>query len=207
MRRWKVLALLVAGAVAGALLAGVAAASGYDLAANCVVAPLQFVFNGQSVTPQVANGNPAGFICNGTSYVPLRFVAQSMGATVGYNGTTDTITVASASAPAATASTCALTVDVAESGSTVWGTVTAAYGSTSRTLSAATQTLDVPCGTNVTLSEVPLSSGTWPFSGWTVAAAGGSATSVQQPLQVTVSGATTVTANYVYATAHAGGGY
>lgn len=168
-----------------------------------MVAPLNFVFNGQSVMPQVANGNPGGFICNGTSYMPLRFVAQSMGATVGYTGATHTITVTSA----ATSATCALTVQITTSGTTVWGKVTAAYGSTSQGLSTSSQTLSVPCGTAVTLSEVPISSASWPFSGWTVATASGRTTSVQQPLRVTVSGATTVTANYVFASANTGGGY
>lgn len=207
MRRWKVAALLLAGVVAGATLAGVAAAGGYDVAANCVVAPLNFVFNGQPAAPQVANGNPGGFICNGTAYVPLRFVAQAMGAAVGYTGATHTITVTSASTSTSTATpaTCALTVDITTSASTPWGTVTAAYGSTSHSLDTPNQTLRVPCGTAVTLSEIPASSGSWPFSGWTVATASGSTTSVQQPLQVTVSGATTVTANYVYK--GMGGGY
>ena len=203
MRRWRVAALLLAGVVAGAALAGVAAAGGYDVAANCVVAPLNFVFNGQSVTPRVANGNPGGFICNGTSYVPLRFVAQSMGATVGYSGATHTITVTSA----ATSATCALTVQITTSGTTVWGQVTAAYGSTSQSLSSPAQTLSLPCGTAVTLREVPVSPVSWPFSGWTLATASGRTTSAQQPLQVTVSGATTVAATYVFASANTGGGY
>ncbi len=74
---------------------GAAAGAGYDVAANCAMAPLQFVFNGQAETPQVANGNPAGFICNGTSYVPLRFVADALGDQVAWSGSTDTVTVTS----------------------------------------------------------------------------------------------------------------
>jgi predicted lipoprotein with Yx(FWY)xxD motif len=70
----------------------------YDVAANCTVAPLQFVFDGASEAPQVANGNPAGFICNGTSYVPLRFVASALGKTVAWDGAADTVTVTSAPA-------------------------------------------------------------------------------------------------------------
>ena len=207
MGRWKVPVLLLACVVAGAALTGLALAGSYNVAANCVVAPLGFVFNGQSVTPQVANGNPPAFICNGTSYVPLRFVAQSMGATVGYDATTRTVTVTSATAAAASASTCALTVDVTATGGTVWGAVTASYGSTTQSLAAASQTLTVPCGTVVSLSELPVAASAWPFSGWTVTTASGSTTSVQQPLQVTVSGATTVTANYVLKSSNTGSGY
>ena len=80
-----------------------------------------------------------------------------MGATVGYTGATHTITVTSAATPA----TCVLTVQITTSGTTVWGKVTAAYGSTSQGLSTSSQTLSVPCGTAVTLREVPISSASW----------------------------------------------
>jgi len=87
--RW--LGLGAAALVACCAVSGPVAA--YDVGSSCAVAPLQFVFDGGSVAPQVANGNPAGFICNGTSYVPLRFVADALGKQVGWDGATDTVTV------------------------------------------------------------------------------------------------------------------
>ncbi|HVB11319.1 MAG TPA: stalk domain-containing protein [Bacillota bacterium] len=97
------LALLAGVVVAGTALAAVASAAGYDVASNCVTAPLQFVFDGKATAVQVANGNPAGFICNGTAYVPIRFMAQSLGQQVAYDGSTDTITVTNPMGSPATA--------------------------------------------------------------------------------------------------------
>lgn len=83
-----------AGVLVGSLLTGTAVAAGYDVAANCTLAPLRFLFSGQQVTPQVANGNPSGFICHGSSYVPLRFMAQALAQQVAWEGSTDTVSVA-----------------------------------------------------------------------------------------------------------------
>lgn len=92
--------------------------------------------------------------------------------------------------------TCTLTVQITASGSTVWGTVTAAYDGTARTLSGATQVVSVPCGTSVTLTQKPNSPTTWPFKGWQ--ASGVSvATPTAASIQVTVTGPTTITAEYV----------
>jgi predicted lipoprotein with Yx(FWY)xxD motif len=97
-RRPALLLLLVAGILGSAL----PAAAAYDVSASCAVAPLQSVFNGQAVMPQVANGNPAGFICNGTSYVPVRFVADALGQQVAWEGATDTVTITTPATAAAT---------------------------------------------------------------------------------------------------------
>ena len=101
-----------ASASAYTVAGGTPAGAGYDVGANCVVAPLRFVFNGAAVAPQVAAGNPAGFICAGTSYVPVRFVATALGEQVGWNGGTDTVTV---SAPVSAAAGGAATVQAATS--------------------------------------------------------------------------------------------
>src|SRR5579875_2055360 len=93
---WMALAL----AAAVAWSAPVAVAAGYDVGANCTVAPLRFVFDGRPVAPRVANGNPAGFICAGTSYVPLRFVADALGKQVAWDGATYTVTLTTPAAPA-----------------------------------------------------------------------------------------------------------
>ena len=112
MGRLRVAPWFVVGMLVGAGLAGTAVAAGYDVAANCTVAPLQFLFGGAAVTPQVADGNPAGFICNGTSYVPLRFMAQSLGQQVAWEGSTDTVSVSTLPTLTATAVASGTTVTV-----------------------------------------------------------------------------------------------
>lgn len=94
MGRLRVTRWLAAGILVATMLAGTAVAASYDIAANCAVAPLHFLVSGTPMTPEVANGNPAGFICNGTSYVPLRFMAQSLNQQVAWEGSTDTVSVA-----------------------------------------------------------------------------------------------------------------
>ena len=84
---------LLVGILAGFLMSGAAVAAAYDVAANCAAVGLHFVFGGSEQAPPTASGNPAAFICDGTAYVPIRFVAQALGQTVGWEGTTNTITV------------------------------------------------------------------------------------------------------------------
>lgn len=108
----RMLPWIAAGLAAALGLGGAAVGAGYDLAANCTVAPLRFTFAGKPTAPAVANGNPGGFICNGTSYVPLRFVAQGLGQQVAWDGGTDTVSVAPLPSLAATASASAATVTV-----------------------------------------------------------------------------------------------
>lgn len=83
----KAWAFGLAALVAGIALAATASAAAYDVAANCVNEPISYQFDGKFVVPQVANGNPAGFLCNGTTYVPLRFMAQALGKAVDWNWT------------------------------------------------------------------------------------------------------------------------
>lgn len=79
--------------------AGGIAWADYNLNTNCTVSPqLHYIFDGADVTPaggMLANGNPVGFICAGSTYVPLRWLAESMGMTVGWDGRTNTITITS----------------------------------------------------------------------------------------------------------------
>lgn len=97
----------VAGAIAGAVAVGAVvgavalAAGGFDFASACTVPNFQYVFNGQQMQPtssELAAGNPESIDCNGNSYVPIRFFADAMGATVHYDGTTQTISVTAAGA-------------------------------------------------------------------------------------------------------------
>lgn len=94
---------LVVGLLGGAILSGTAVAAAYSVAANCTAAPLQFVVGGSPQTPEVAGGGPSGFICHGSAYVPVRWLAQALGQAVSWDGTTHTITLtASGTASAAT---------------------------------------------------------------------------------------------------------
>lgn len=76
----------------------------YNVAANCTVAPqLHYVINGSDQTPPggtLPNGNPVGFICAGSTYVPLRWLAETLNQAVGWNGNTYTITVSGSGAAA-----------------------------------------------------------------------------------------------------------
>lgn len=93
-------------AVAGAMVLPVAGASAaptkYDVAQSCTVQPkLHYTFDGVDRTPpkgMLGNGNPLGFICSGTTYVPLRWLAQQLQNAVMWTGRTKTIAVASSGA-------------------------------------------------------------------------------------------------------------
>lgn len=90
------LVLLLAGSAAGVTLTGVAwAASGID---QCGVVPLRFVIDGVDRTPtrgDLPDGNPASLICNGRTYVPLRWLTERLGKAVVWDGSTHTIRISS----------------------------------------------------------------------------------------------------------------
>lgn len=107
LRGWRrPLLSLAAGLFLVLPLAGGAWASyniaNYDVAASCVVVPkLHYVFDGVDRTPpegMLGNGNPLGFICDGNTYVPLRWLAQELGNAVEWNGKTYTISISSSGA-------------------------------------------------------------------------------------------------------------
>ncbi len=84
---------LLAGLLGGALLSGTAVAAAHDVADSCTAVSLHYVIGGSAQAPQVAGGGPAGFICAGASYVPLRWLARTLGQTVAWDGSTYTITL------------------------------------------------------------------------------------------------------------------
>ena len=88
---------------------------------------------------------------------------------------------------------CKLTIETTASGGVVWGSVMASYNGTSVTLAKAHQTLAVPCGTPVTLSETPTNPASMPFASWTGVSSSQSSNST---VQVTLSGPKTVGATY-----------
>ncbi|HEY3366758.1 MAG TPA: stalk domain-containing protein [Symbiobacteriaceae bacterium] len=93
------LAALIVGIAAGSAVTGVAMAQ-YSLADNCVVkSNLHFVFEGVDQTPYAGtlpDGHPAGFICDGRTYVPLRWLSEMLGKQVTWDGATSTINVSGA---------------------------------------------------------------------------------------------------------------
>lgn len=95
---------ILAVAIGGLVVVGFAglALAGYNVSANCTVATqLHYVINGMDQTPSggtLPNGNPIGFICAGSTYVPLRWLAETLNQAVGWNGSTYTITVTGAGA-------------------------------------------------------------------------------------------------------------
>jgi hypothetical protein len=196
MNRPRIAAACAAGLLAVAAAAGAVRASGYDIAGRCAVVPLRFVFAGVEKAPRAPDGNPPAFICDGTSYVPTRFMAAALGQKVSWDGATDTITIR----PAAGSGACPLEVDITQADGTVWGTVTASYAGVSQTLSAASQSLPLPCGTSVVLTERPVDPADWPFAGWSLQTPTGATGSANTTLELRLDGPTTVGANYEPAT-------
>lgn len=74
-----------------------------------------------------------------------------------------TMAIAFASAQS---SGCSLTVETTKSSGTVWGTVQVSYGGRTVDVSRGRQTLSVPCGARVTLTEMPTNASSWQFSSW-----------------------------------------
>lgn len=106
---------------------------------------------------------------------------------------------------AAPATTCPLTVQVTATGSSVWGVVTVAYDSKTVNVTAAKQTVAVPCGTTVTLTQKPAHAKSWKFKDWMASGASASAPSAYTT-RVTLHGPTTVTAQYQSGSASKGWG-
>jgi hypothetical protein len=97
--RWMPFITLIVGMAIGLTITGVAAA-GYSLVDNCVVkSDLHFIFEGVDKTPYAGtlpDGHPTGFICDGRTYVPLRWLSETLGKQVSWDGSTSTIRVSGA---------------------------------------------------------------------------------------------------------------
>ena len=70
----------------GVLLSGSIALASSSISVDFL--PLKYYFNGMQKSPPAGK---AGFIYNGTTYVPLRFVADSLGLGVEWDGSTSSI--------------------------------------------------------------------------------------------------------------------
>jgi foldase protein PrsA len=81
---------LVLGLSLGIMLTGtVAYASGTQI--EVYFKSIKYMFDGQEKNPTAEQGE--GFIYNGTTYVPLRFVSEALGKDVAWDGDTDTVWV------------------------------------------------------------------------------------------------------------------
>lgn len=80
-------------------LIGTAAAAGRQTQATLNYTGINITYNGAKVTPTDAQGNPVEpFIINGTTYLPLRGVAQILGLTVAWDAASNTAALTDGSA-------------------------------------------------------------------------------------------------------------
>lgn len=98
-------------------------------------------------------------------------------------------------AASAQSNTCTLTVKTTANNGTVWGTVMASYGGKTVRVSKAMRKLSVPCGTKVTLTEMPTKASSWKFKSWASQGAYFSNPS-SSTVHFTMNGSTTVAAHY-----------
>ena len=94
MRRPVVAAAVVSALLMG-VLAGVGASAAFDFS-GCSVPNFHYLFNGSERAPEatdIAPGDPVVIVCNGTSYVPIRYVARALGASVGWDAATQTASI------------------------------------------------------------------------------------------------------------------
>ena len=92
----SVLAAAVGAALVTGLVAGVGASAAFDFS-GCSVPQFSYLFNGRAVAVQpsdIVAGDPNVIVCNGTSYAPIRYVARALGATVSWDQSTLTASIA-----------------------------------------------------------------------------------------------------------------
>ena len=98
LKRFGIAAGIAAGLASGiALGGGLAAAHARYTLSHCTVPAWQFLFNGQYETPgggEMGAGDPPLIVCNGTTYVPIRFFADSTDSTIKWHpGPNNTATI------------------------------------------------------------------------------------------------------------------
>lgn len=83
-----------------ALMTGTALASGFTRTIQANYVGVKLVINGVEVKPTDAAGNPVEpFISEGTTYLPVRAVAEALGEEVSWDGTTKTVSIGKAVSP------------------------------------------------------------------------------------------------------------
>ena len=99
----------LAGCLVTLLLSGtIGAAAAYQRQATLDYTGIKITLDGQSITPTDANGNAVEpFAINGTTYLPVRAVANAMGLNVNWDQSTQTVklTTPGASTPTTTPTT------------------------------------------------------------------------------------------------------
>lgn len=78
---------LAAGLLIGTLFTGTAAFATNSTSIEVFFRPLHYIFDGEAKAPS----DGAGFIYNGSTYVPLRFVSEALGKEVNFDNDTGTI--------------------------------------------------------------------------------------------------------------------
>lgn len=77
-------------------LIGTAAAATATVSKNLTYKNIKIMLNGKELTPKDAKGNVVEpFVIDGTTYLPVRAVGEALGLTVGWDGTTNTVTLIS----------------------------------------------------------------------------------------------------------------
>lgn len=77
------------------------AASGYTKQATLNYNDIKITLNGTAITPKDANGNTVEpFIIDGTTYLPVRAVADALGIQVEWDGSTNTVKLSGSAAAA-----------------------------------------------------------------------------------------------------------
>lgn len=83
---------LVSGALIGAVVAGTAGVFAYTDYIEAVYNDIKIVVDGQQITPDDGSGNKVEpFIYNGTTYLPVRAVANAFGKEADWDGSTNTV--------------------------------------------------------------------------------------------------------------------
>ena len=93
--RWKdmLAGALVVTAVAGLAVPALAATGSRNVRVD--YSDIKLVINGETVTPKDGDGNVVEpFTIDGTTYLPVRAVANALGMDVSWNGNTNTVTLA-----------------------------------------------------------------------------------------------------------------
>ena len=108
MQRKRIYSLVLMLAVLFILTGTVTAADGF-VNKELYYGNIKITLNGNTVTPQDANGTPVEpFTIDGTTYLPVRSIANALGLGVGWDGATSTVKLTSDAAPTAALSPAAL---------------------------------------------------------------------------------------------------
>lgn len=105
MKKFKVLAVIAAVCLVAAIFAVPALAKTGKQSAELAYRDIKITLDGSTLTPRDANGTVVEpFIIDGTTYLPLRAVAEALGLDVQWDSATSTVILSSSSAPSSPSS-------------------------------------------------------------------------------------------------------